>query len=110
MEAVATTRIRDLNDAFRTSFSGGRVVMTIEVQALSFADREELVRRVRTYDTWTKDNDPFGQHDAGEIEFKEFTWLWRIDCYDAECKTGSEDWANPDVTTRVLTLMNASEW
>lgn len=110
MSSDATVRIRELNDAFRQSFSGGRVVMTPTVQALPDLARAELAQRVRTFDGWTAENDPFGQHDAGEIDLAGATWLWRIDYHDAECKAGSPDWADPDQTTRVLTLMHISDW
>ncbi len=78
-------RIRDLNDAFRRSFSGGKVVMTCGVAELPAMVKAAALTKV--------------------AECNEFA----ID-YDANCEFGSEDPADPAKTTRVLTLMLASEY
>ena len=44
-----TYLIRLLNDAFRTSLTGGKVVLTPRVQGLSSSDREAFVEAVRRF-------------------------------------------------------------
>jgi hypothetical protein len=36
--------------------------------------------------------------------------FWKIDSYDRNTEFGSPDPADPDVTTRVLTIMRADEY
>ena len=43
-------RARDLNDAFRRSFSGGRVVVTADVAALPEAASSAIVAAVRGFE------------------------------------------------------------
>jgi hypothetical protein len=44
------------------------------------------------------------------IDWRGTKLFWKIDCYDRELHFGSPDPADPTVTTRVLTLMLASEY
>ena len=107
-------RIRQLNDAFRKTFLGGRLVITAGIAALPDHIKVELLREVQRFDQFTPDNDPFGERDFGAINFefggyKEHVF-WKIDCYNKELRFGSPDAADPSKTTRVLTIMKASEW
>lgn len=52
------TLIRALNDAFRTTFVGGVVVITQGVEALCPEVKAEVLSRVRTFNRFTEDNDP----------------------------------------------------
>ena len=105
-----TDQIRTLNDAFRQSFVGGRVMMTSGVNALDDADRLALLAAVRAFDAFTPDNDPYGEHDFGGIDIKGSKFFWKLDYYDLQCRSGSPDPADPAVTTRVLTIMRAEEY
>ena len=105
-----TTRIRDLNDAFRRTFSGGRVTLTSGVDALPDLIKARALQLVRIFDDFSEDNDPHGEHDFGSFELANFTFFWKIDYYDERCESGSEDPSDPERTTRVLTLMLASEY
>jgi hypothetical protein len=60
--------IRALNDAFRKSFRGGRVVMTAGLAALEAAVRNAVVEKIRTFDAFDDDSDPWGEHDFVSIE------------------------------------------
>ena len=62
------------------------------------------------FDSFTEDNDPHGEHDFGAFDFKDERIFWKIDYYDAACEYGCEDPADPSKTTRVLTIMLASEY
>jgi hypothetical protein len=108
--STVTARVRELNDAFRRSFSGGRVVMTAGVNALPPDVLAEALRKVRVFDEFTKDNDPHGEHDFGAFEVSGESFFWKIDCYDRAMEFGSEDPSDPAQTTRVLTIMLADEY
>jgi len=107
----APLSIRDLNDAFRITFIGGRVMVTCGVDALPLPVRENIIARVRSFDDFTPDNDPHGEHDFGSFEQEGAGRVfWKIDCYDPTLTYGSDDPADPKVTVRVLTIMLASEY
>ncbi len=103
-------RVRALNDAFRTTFRGGRVCMSSGVASLPRDSRDEILDKVRTFNAFTEDNDPSGVHDFGVIEASGNRVFWKIDYYDAACEYGSEDPADPSKTTRVLTIFFAHEY
>lgn len=105
-----TDRIRTLNDAFRKSFVGGRVVVTSGTTTLSDIDRLALFAAVKNFDTFTSDNDPYGEHDFGSIDIAGGRFFWKLDCYDLHCLGHSPNAADPAVTTRVLTIMRADEY
>src|SRR3954468_21571342 len=103
-------KIAALNDAFRTTFTGGRVVVTQGVGALGPEAAGELLRKVREFCTFCEDNDPHGEHDFGNIEHGGDTYFWKIDYYDPTITYGSEDPSDPCKTVRVLTLMQSGEY
>lgn len=103
-------RIRDLNDAFRRSFSGGRIMMTCGVAELPDMVKATALQLVAAFDQFTNDNDPSGEHDFGSFELANRKFFWKIDYYDLRCEFGSEDPADPTKTTRVLTVMLACEY
>ena len=108
--AASTAIIRDLNDAFRNTFSGGQVVMTASVSALPDMVRANALLEVSRFDRFTGDNDPHGEHDFGSFEMVGRKFFWKIDAYDKTMEFGSEDPSDPTKTTRVLTLMLAEDY
>lgn len=105
-----SNRIAELNDAFRTTFVGGEVCLTLGIAAMPTSAREAIMARVRAFNAFTPANDPNGEHEFGSFEFSEDTVFWKIDCYDRQLKSGSPDPADPAVTRRVLTILLAEEW
>ena len=105
-----TARIREMNDVFRKTFEGGRIVMTIGVSALEANVKRQVLDKVRAFDEFTKDNDPHGEHDFGSFLIAGDRFFWKIDYYDAAMVAGSEDPSDPAQTTRVLTIMLAEEY
>jgi hypothetical protein len=103
-------KIAFLNDGLRRTFASGRVLMTAGVQALPEGKLAAVLERVRQFDEFTPDNDPHGDHDFGSFEIHGQTFFWKIDYYDKACEFGSEDPADPEKTTRVLTIMRADEY
>lgn len=105
-----TNRIRALNDAFRTTFVGGRVMMTPGVDELPDCVKAEVITRVRTFNGFSADNDPHSEHDFGSFDVVGRRFFWKLDYYDREMKHGSENPADPNQTERVLTIMLACEY
>jgi hypothetical protein len=107
---MSAGKIRALNDAFRTTMTGGRVMLTAGIDALPSDVKAMVIRRVATFAEFTADNDPHGEHDFGNFELAGRKVFWKIDYYDAAMEFGSEDPADLSKTTRVLTVMLASEY
>jgi Protein of unknown function (DUF3768) len=107
---VRRDRIRDLNDAFRRSGDGGRVLFTAGVSNLGVAFSHLALGLVRRFDKFDADNDPHGEHDFGAVELQGHKLFWKIDYYDKALEYGSDDAADPDQTTRALTVMLAEEY
>jgi hypothetical protein len=103
--------IQRLNDDFRRSFVGGTVNLTLGVATLCEEVRAEVLRRVREFKNFTKENDVWNEHDFGSFEIAGQTFLWKIEYMDRQSmEHGSEDPADPSMTTRVLTIMLSSEY
>lgn len=100
-----------LNDAFRQSFNGGRVMVTRGIAALHPFVQGDILFEVRRFNAFNEQNDPYGEHDCGALDIdgagKVF---WKIDYYAPDMDTGSSDPANPALTSRVLTIMLAEEY
>ncbi len=105
-----SARIAELNDLFRQTFIGGRVMLTDGIAALSDDDREAIITKVRSFSDFTEDNDPWAEHDFAAFTCNGHRINWKIDCYDKAMNFGSEDPSDPSVTTRVLTILLASEY
>ena len=102
--------VRELNDAFRTSGQGGRVLITRGIRERGEAFVAQALDRVRTFAAFTKDNDPYGEHDFGNFELEGETIFFKIDYYNKSLDGGSENPTDPAQTTRVLTIMLAEEY
>ena len=102
--------IAALNDAFRSSFRGGHLVITAGVHALGQDCVSAILCRVRGFNQFTCDNDPHREHDFGAFEHDGERLFWKIDYFDPELQFGSEDPTDPSKTARVLTIMLAQEY
>jgi hypothetical protein len=103
-------KIASLNDAFRASLTGGRVVITVGVAALDVDVRIAVLKEVRAFTAFTSDNDPYGEHDFGFLSVDGHEFFWKIDTYDPSLTRHSDDAADPSVTVRVLTVMLTREY
>lgn len=104
------TDVKTLNDTFRQTFTGGRVMLTTGINAKSQDDIAKILSEVRQFNNFTPDNDPYNEHDFGSFDYKGEKIFWKIDYYDKNYQYLSEDPSNPDVTNRVMTVMLASEY
>ena len=117
-------KIADLNDTFRSQLLiglvGGKVSGHYNITAnlqKAFGPNEimHVFRKVATFDQFTPDNDPYGEHDFGAIQHGDENVFWKIDYYDRESldageEYGSEDPSDPEITTRVMTIMLAQDY
>lgn len=102
--------LAQLNDAFRRSFVGGRVVETASVVALPEAERIAVLLAVRRFDSFDADNDPHGEHEFGVVEVGGRRFFRKIDAYDHAMHGNSPDPIDLAVTARVLTIMLAEDY
>jgi len=108
-------KIRRLNDRFRQGDDGvpGVIVATIGINDLLDDDvvaGAELYGLVRSYTAFTKDNDPWGEHDFGAFQFRGEQCFWKIDVLDPSLEMAPLDPTDPVLSRRVLTIMLASEY
>ena len=55
------SKVRALNDQFRTTGRGGRIMLTQGIQALGQQVVMEIMAKIRVFDTFTKDNERVAQ-------------------------------------------------
>lgn len=113
-------KIRELNDAFRTTLDSrlGRVMMTAGVDALRSDVKAMVIRRVAMFSDFTADNDPHGEHDFGSFEAGGRKIFFKLDLLrsDADVRlgrsgrceqndAGADDYARGGVLTCAAPLM-----
>ena len=117
---AASAAIRALNDKLRQTLTGGKVMITAGIQAMSLEDQARVLAAVRAFNAFTDENDPWDEHDMGVIEIEvpgpgfggtvTERVFWKMDYYDLTRAYLSPDPADPSVTERVLTIMLADEY
>ena len=104
------TDIKTLNDNFRHSLQGGRVILTSGIRAKTQDEIAEILEKVRSFDNFTTANDPYGEHDFGSFDYKGQKIFFKIDYYDLNYEYMSENPADPTITNQVLIIMLASDY
>ena len=115
---MSSSQIAALNDAFRHSHMApapasarGRWVVTRGVANKGDVFTMRAARAVHDHDTFSADNDPYNEYDFGSFELQGEKLFWKIDCCAKDdLSRGSEDPSDPGRTTRVMTIMLASEY
>jgi hypothetical protein len=107
---IKAARIRELNDQLRCKGTGGRIVVTRGIHALGTADMGQVLAAVAAFDTFTEDNDPWGEHDCAVLTVSGRRVMFKIDYFDHDLAYHSPDASNPAVTQRVMTIMLAEEY
>lgn len=105
-----TEIIRKLNDSFRTSFIGGKVMLTLGIRAKSDIEQTEILERVVNFNDFNKNNDVYGEHDCASFMHNGEKIIWKIDYYDKKYRFMSDNPADPTITNRVLTIMTSEEY
>ena len=102
--------VRRLNDDFRTTGVGGRFMITPGIAALPHETLAAVMAAVQSFDAFDTGNDPYGEHDFASVDVDGRQVFWKIDYYDRALSAASPNPADPCCTTRVLTIMLASEY
>jgi len=104
-------RIRNLNDALRHGQSDiGSVMITPGLRDKGFDFLKKVNQAVASFDQFTENNDPHGEHDFGAVDIDGEKIFWKIDYYDLSLKYHSPDATDASVTHRMMTIMLASEY
>ena len=98
------------NDDFRRNLSKGTLVLTQGIRSNTSEDIREIITKVRTFDTFDVNNDPYNEHDFGAFDYKGKRIFWKIDYYDTNFLFLSPNVSNPRVTNKVMTIMYAEEY
>lgn len=110
-ELPPNQKIRELNDLLRMKGQGrGSIMLTSGLQGMGGEFAVDAVAAVRSFDNFSDDNDPWGEHDFGAVEVHGEKVFFKIDYYTLDLTAGSENPANEGETHRVLTIMLASEY
>ncbi len=110
MTSDRIARTRALNDNLRSTFQGGRILLTPGVIALGATFVSTALLAIQRFDAFTADSDPYAEHDFGSIDVLSQTVFWKIDYYDETLSGSAEDPADATRCTRVLTIMLADEY
>jgi hypothetical protein len=100
-------QIRILNDYLRTTFTGGRIVVTASIAELDRQRKARVLLAVRKFNKFDADNDPHHEHDVAFFEVDGEHYFFKVDLYeepDVKSANGER------VVTRVLTIMLAEEY
>ena len=103
-------KVRTLNDDLRCRHRGGKLYITRGITALGVGKLPLIVDAVAAFDAFSPDNDPYDEHDFGSVTIGTEKVFWKIDYYDRSMEYGSPNPADPEVTTRVMTILLASEY
>jgi hypothetical protein len=111
MSQTSQMTIAELNDRFRQHNLGhGQVRIAPMVEMMPIEQQKALLAMVGSFNDFNGDNDPWGEHDFGIIEFQSKRYFWKFDYYaDDSYEYGAEDPSSTS-TRRVLTIMHSSEY
>lgn len=97
------------NDLFRTTMitSPRHKIMLTEMVSKNDL-REQILTAVRAFSAFTPDNDPYGEHDFGQVIVNNENYFFKIDYYDLNFEYGAD--TRKDDFARLLTIMHSSEY
>lgn len=102
--------IKILNDKFRKTLLGGKVMLTRGIYSKGQAVINEIFQGVKTFNNFNENNDPYNEHDYGSFVYNGQKIMWKIDYYDRNLQYYSENPADITKTIRVMTVMLAEEY
>lgn len=111
--------IAQQNDIFRRNFGDskkaeqtvqGKYTVTHGIANLSPEEQISIVQKVRNFENFTENNDPYGEHNMGIFKQNAQSIYWKINYYDLNYHYGSDDPSDLNQTRRVLTIMLSHEY
>lgn len=106
------SRIATLNDRVRQGLDPAARIVITAACAAALGDGVDYAETLRSHaellmaiDQCDFAPDERGERRRGEVLFRGWAIRFAIDYYDRWLEWGSQDPANPDVTTRVMTIM-----
>jgi hypothetical protein len=103
-------KIALLNDTFRRTLSGGKVLLSAGVAEMPNMVKAQALCTIAAFKDFPEGDDPYGERDFGAFDLCGRKLFWKIDYYDPEFQFGSDDPADPAKTARLMTIMLASEY
>lgn len=83
---MSSKEIAKRNDVLRRSIPyishPNLLVLTKGVASLRQIEINQVLRKVRDFNEFTKDNDPWGEHDFGAFKHNSQRFFWKIDDYE----------------------------
>ena len=102
--------IKTLNDKFRKTLLGGKVMLTRGIYSKGQVCINEILNGVKTFNNFNENNDPYNEHDYGSFLYDGEKIMWKIDYYDRDLRYCSDDPTDITKTIRVMTVMLAEEY
>ena len=109
-EVTKRAKIRVLNDDFRRTFRGGRVMITAGVNAITHTVQRAVFEKIQAFDAFDDERDPRDNHGFVSVEHDGQTFFAKIDYYNRDLTAHSKDATDPQKTCRVMTIMLAEEY
>jgi methyltransferase (TIGR00027 family) len=104
--AARKNSIRELNDALRQTFTGGRVLLSPGVLSLPVEANAEVLERVRSFTAFDPEDE--AEHAFGRFDFAGIAYCFELEC--SRTQNGSKEAVDAGKATRVLTIMRADEY
>lgn len=107
MKKYTAKQIAAENDALRKAIitPTGRVMFSSMVAYSD--DFPAILEAFKSFDNFTKDNDPYKEHDCAVFEVNGDQYLFKVDYWDQDLKYGVDQYM--DEAYRIITLMHVSE-
>ena len=102
--------VRVLEKEVFPRFSIGESLLPQCMEYIEEAGMLAAVHAVMAIETFTEDNDPYGDHSFGVIEVRGHKLFWKLDLYNTDYSMGSDNPTGLTKTRRVLTIMLAEEY
>jgi methyltransferase (TIGR00027 family) len=105
--AAQKNSIRELNDALRQTFTGGRVLLSPGVLSLPAEANADVLERVRSFTAFDPENE--ADHDFGRFDFAGVAYCFELEC-PSRARDGSKEAVDASKATRTLIIMRADEY